>query len=166
MPEIIRNQIPDLHTLNQLLEVWRFQSKKIVFTNGCFDIIHLGHVDYLARAADEGDILIVGINTDTSTRNLKGAGRPVNNQEQRSMVIAAMHFVDAVVLFDEPTPYELIRLIQPDILVKGADYTPENIAGADIVLSKKGLVKTIEFLPGYSTSSMIERIKSGRSAID
>src|SRR5262245_52070940 len=102
--------------LQKALAVWRFQGKKIVFTNGCFDILHLGHVDYLSKAADLGDVLVIGVNTDRSTRQLKGPGRPVNDEGQRSRLLASLLFTDAVVLFDEETPYELIRAIQPDIL--------------------------------------------------
>src|ERR1700693_5845176 len=107
--------------LKQLILVWRFRSKKVVFTNGCFDILHLGHIDYLAKASDEGDVLVVGVNTDDSTRKLKGPNRPINSQEQRSMLLASLHFVDIVVLFNEDTPYELIKIIEPDVLIKGAD---------------------------------------------
>ena len=158
--EIIRNKIIPRESLGHQLSLWRFLSKKIVFTNGCFDILHLGHVDYLAKAADEGDVLIVGLNTDASTRGLKGPTRPINDQHQRSMILASLHFVDAVVFFDEPTPYELIRDIQPDVLIKGSDYKPEQIAGFDIVMAKGGTVKTIDFVPGYSTTLIEEKIRN------
>ena len=161
--EIIRSKIIERNNLEHDLNRWRFFSKKIVFTNGCFDILHLGHIDYLAKAADEGDILIIGLNTDASTGNLKGPNRPINDQEQRAMVLASLHFVTAVILFDETTPYELIKQIQPDVLIKGSDYQPEQIAGYDIVMAKKGLVKTIDFLPGYSTTLIEEKIR--KSAI-
>lgn len=159
--ELIRSKIFDPEKLKRQLSVWRFKSKKIVFTNGCFDILHLGHIDYLCKAADEGDILIIGVNTDNSTSKLKGHHRPINNEEQRKMILASLHFVNAVILFDEETPYELIKLIQPDVLVKGADYKPEAIVGHDIVTAKGGQVKTIEFLPGYSTSLIEEKIRKG-----
>ena len=148
-PEVLR------HTL----AVWRFQDKKIVFTNGVFDILHLGHVDYLAKASDLGDVLVIGVNSDSSVRNLKGPQRPVNSEKQRCMLLAALQFVDAVVLFEEETPYELIKIIQPDVLVKGADYAPSSIAGYDIVIAKGGQVKTIELLEGYSTTSLINRLR-------
>jgi rfaE bifunctional protein nucleotidyltransferase chain/domain len=148
-----------LDSLGHLLKVWQFQSRKIVFTNGCFDILHLGHIDYLSKAADEGDLLVVGVNTDESTKKLKGPHRPINSEQQRAMVLASLSFVDAVILFNEDTPYELIKLIQPDVLIKGADYKPENIVGSDVVQEKGGVVKTIEFLKGYSTSLIEERIK-------
>ena len=117
--EIVQSKIIDRNELIPHLSRWRFQSKKIVFTNGCFDLLHLGHIDYLAKAADEGDLLIIGLNSDSSTKALKGPNRPINGQEQRAMVLAALQFVNAVVLFDDSTPLELIRLIQPDILIKG-----------------------------------------------
>src|SRR5436190_15146268 len=132
--EKIHSKIFDIDSLRKQINIWQMKSKKIVFTNGCFDILHLGHIDYLAKAADEGDILLIGVNTDTSTKKLKGPNRPINSQEQRTMVLASLHFVDAVVLFNEETPYELIKLVQPDILIKGADYKPETIVGSDIVL--------------------------------
>jgi rfaE bifunctional protein nucleotidyltransferase chain/domain len=157
----IKNKVLKSEDLNQLLSRWRFFSKKIVFTNGCFDILHLGHIDYLAKAAEEGNVLIVGLNSDASTSKLKGPGRPINNEQQRSMILASLLFVDAVVIFDEPTPLELIKLVQPDVLIKGSDYKPEEIVGYDIVTAKKGLIKTIDFLEGYSTTRIEEKIRSG-----
>jgi len=142
----------------QRVATWRLLSKKIVFTNGCFDLLHLGHVDYLSKAADAGDVLIVAVNTDNSVRKLKGEHRPINNEEQRTMLLASLSFVDAVVLFDQPTPYEMIQMVQPDVLVKGADYKPEEIVGYDIVIGRGGLVKTIDILQGYSTSLIEQRI--------
>jgi rfaE bifunctional protein nucleotidyltransferase chain/domain len=159
--EIIRSKIFDAEKLKWQLAVWKFRSEKIVFTNGCFDILHLGHIDYLAKAADEGSKLIIGVNTDASTSKLKGPHRPINNEEQRSMILASLHFTDAVILFDEPTPYELIKLVQPDVLIKGGDYKPEAIVGYDIVTARGGKVKTIDFLPGYSTTLIEERIRKG-----
>jgi len=132
----------------------------VVFTNGCFDILHVGHLDYLEQARNLGDRLIIGLNTDASVRRLKGSQRPVNDNYTRSRALAALEFVDAVVFFDEDTPFELIRLITPDILVKGGDYLAENIVGADIVMKSGGKVKTIPFTDGFSTTSFIERIKS------
>ena len=142
------------YTLNQ----WKFLQKKIVFTNGCFDILHLGHIDYLTKAADMGDVLIIGLNTDRSVSEIKGKKRPINNEASRSFVLASLSFVTAVVLFDEPTPYELIKFIQPGILVKGADYKTEQIVGHDIVQGNGGEVRTIELLPGYSTSAIEQKI--------
>ncbi|MEY4595483.1 MAG: D-glycero-beta-D-manno-heptose 1-phosphate adenylyltransferase [Bacteroidota bacterium] len=158
----LRNKIYDLKELKLQLERWRLKSKKIAFTNGCFDILHLGHVDYLAKASDLADVLIIGLNTDASTRRLKGPHRPINDEQQRAMLLAAMTFVDGVVLFDEETPYELINFIRPDVLVKGADYSPEKIVGYDIVTKNGGMVTTIEFLPGYSTSAIEAKIRAQR----
>lgn len=158
--DIIRNKILSGDALRHELQRWRFFSKKIVFTNGCFDLLHLGHIDYLAKASDLGDILIVGLNTDAGVSRLKGKNRPINSQEQRSMIIAALHCVDAVVLFDQDTPYDLIKEVQPSVLVKGADYKPEDIVGYDIVKAGGGEVITIEFLPGYSTTGIEKKIKS------
>lgn len=142
------------------LAYWRFKEDKIVFTNGCFDILHKGHIEYLAKAANLGDVLIVGLNSDESVRRLKGENRPVLDEESRAMALASIGFVDNVVIFDEDTPYELIKKIQPDVLVKGADYNEDDIVGADIVKAKGGEIKTIEFVDGYSTSKIIDKIKS------
>jgi rfaE bifunctional protein nucleotidyltransferase chain/domain len=158
--DIIRSKVMDLPTLLNTLHRWRFFSKKIAFTNGCFDLLHLGHVDYLAKAADEADFLVIGVNTDESTRRLKGQHRPINNEEQRTMLLAALHFVSAVVLFNEDTPKELIHAVKPDVLIKGGDYSPENIVGADFVTGNGGRVMTIDFLPGYSTTAIEERIRA------
>jgi len=160
--DIVKRKILDLNQLKHSVYRWRFLSKKIVFTNGCFDILHLGHVDYLSKASDLGDILILGVNSDASTSRLKGPNRPINNEEQRSILLASMHFVDAVVIFDDPTPLELIKMVRPDVLVKGSDYNLSNIVGADVVQSYNGQVKTIEFLPGYSTTLIEQRIISGK----
>ena len=157
--EIINKKILSKQELSSQLSVWRFFNKKIIWTNGCFDILHLGHIDYLIKAKDQGDILIVGVNTDESVRKIKKAGRPITDEKSRSTIIAALHFVDAVVLFDEETPFEQIKFIQPDILVKGSDYKAEDIVGYDIVMAKGGKVVTIDFLPGYSTSAIEEKIK-------
>ncbi len=158
-PEIINNKIYTTEALKRQLAVWRFLEKKIVFTNGCFDILHLGHIDYLSKAKDLGNILIVGVNSDDSVRRIKGKNRPITDETSRSTIIASLHFVDAVVLFDEDTPYELIKLVQPDVLVKGSDYKPEEIVGYDIVTAKGGEIITVDFLPGYSTTAIEKRIK-------
>lgn len=139
----------------------RNTSDKVVFTNGCFDILHLGHLDYLGKAADLGDKLIIGLNTDASVQRLKGPSRPINNQEARAQMLAALSFVDAVILFNEDTPYELIKTIQPDVLVKGADYSVKEIVGHDIVLAKGGEVIPIDLLEGYSTTDIIEKLQNG-----
>jgi len=140
----------------------RREHRMTVFTNGCFDILHRGHVEYLSRAADMGERLVIGLNTDSSVSRLKGPGRPVNDESARAMVLAALSFVDAVVLFDEDTPYELITLLRPDVLVKGSDYSLDQIVGADIVLAGGGRVETLDYIPGYSTTAIEERIRSSR----
>ena len=142
----------------RMLSIWQFQGKKIVFTNGCFDIVHLGHIDYLSKAKDLGDLLVIGLNTDASVSRLKGENRPIQDEVSRAMVVASLSFVDAVVFFGEDTPYNLIKTTQPDILVKGADYKPEDIVGYDIVTGKGGEVVTIDYLPGYSTSAIESKI--------
>jgi D-glycero-beta-D-manno-heptose 1-phosphate adenylyltransferase len=152
-------KILDSNSAQQLAASWQGEGKKIVFTNGCFDIVHLGHIDYLEKARNLGDKLILGLNTDASVRRLKGETRPVVNEYARSRMMSAFEFIDAVVLFDEPTPLELIQKISPDILVKGDDYTPETIVGADFVIKKGGEVKTIALVKGYSTTTLIEKIK-------
>ena len=152
--KIVRNREELIPTLNQ----WKFKEEKIVFTNGCFDILHRGHVDYLAKAANLGTKLIIGLNTDHSIRRLKGVNRPVNNQEARATLLASLIFTDKIILFEEDTPFDLICFIQPDILVKGNDYQPENIVGYDIVKAKGGEVVTIELTPGFSATSILNKI--------
>ena len=136
------------------------QGKKIVFTNGCFDILHRGHVTYLNQARDLGDLLIVGINSDESVKRLKGPERPVNMLEDRAYVLSALKSVDYVIPFEEDTPLDLINLIMPDILVKGGDYTIDRIVGAQEVLAHGGRVEIIPFVPGKSTSAIIDTIKT------
>lgn len=143
-----------------LMDVWKYMGLKTVFTNGCFDIIHLGHIDYLARAASLGGKLVIGLNTDASVSKLKGPNRPVQDEKSRALILAALQFVDAVILFDEETPKELISFLIPDILVKGSDYSIDQIVGADVVLNNGGRVETMDFVPGYSTSKIIEKIKT------
>ncbi len=132
--------------------------KRIVFTNGCFDILHSGHVLYLEAAKAEGDILVVGVNSDASIKRLKGNNRPIVHQQDRMIVLAALEAVDYVVLFDEDTPLELIRMISPDVLVKGGDWAPADIVGSDIVLHRGGSVKSLIFKDGVSSSDIIEKI--------
>ncbi|HXH99683.1 MAG TPA: D-glycero-beta-D-manno-heptose 1-phosphate adenylyltransferase [Sphingobacteriaceae bacterium] len=158
--ELLKNKIVNTDHLKGLIESWKLQHKKIVFTNGCFDLLHLGHIDYLMKAADLGDKLVIGLNSDHSTKCLKGPTRPINNEESRSAILAALFFVDVVVLFDDETPYNLIDLVKPDILVKGSDYHVEDIAGADIVKAEGGEVRLIDFLPGYSTTAIEKKIKN------
>ena len=157
---LVKNKILPLEKLNPFLSIWRFKEQKIVFTNGCFDLLHLGHIDYLAKAADLGNKLIVGLNSDSSTSSLKGTGRPITNQISRAHLLASLFFVDAVVLFDAATPFELIKAINPDVLVKGSDSTVDKIVGSDIVLANGGQVKTIEYIAGYSTSAIEQKIRN------
>lgn len=153
--KIFNYQDPDF---SRMLAIWEFQGKKIVFTNGCFDILHLGHIDYLAKASELGDLLIIGLNTDQSVSRIKGNKRPLQDEVSRAFVLASLGFVDFVVYFGENTPYNIIKTIQPDVLVKGADYKPEDIVGYDIVKNKGGDIVTVEFLEGYSTTAIEKKI--------
>lgn len=155
----INNKIVDKEALTRKCSAWRHLSKKIVFTNGCFDILHRGHLELLAKAADKGNILVVGLNSDSSVKRLKGDERPVNHEQDRLFQLASLLCVDAVCLFEEDTPEDLIKTISPDVLVKGGDYTIDKIVGADYVQSKGGSVEVIPFVDGYSTSSIIDQIK-------
>ena len=155
----ITEKIFSLPNLLLQVEHWKKEGKKIVFTNGCFDLIHPGHLSYLLEAAHLGDKLIIGVNTDNSVRRIKGEERPINNEQTRLQLLAAMFFVDAVVLFDEPTPADLIEAIKPDILVKGGDYKIDGIVGAKETIERGGTVKVLNFLPGYSSTNIIEKIK-------
>jgi rfaE bifunctional protein nucleotidyltransferase chain/domain len=158
--ENIQHKILSVEQLKASLNIWRLQEKKIVFTNGCFDLLHLGHIDYLAKAADLGDKLVIGLNSDLSANILKGPNRPITDEHSRSLMLASFSFVDAVILFDDQTPLELIKSVRPNILVKGSDYTIEQIIGFDIVLQNGGQVKTIDYLPGYSTTLIEKKIRS------
>ena len=158
--ENIQHKIFSLEQLKASLNIWRLLEKKIVFTNGCFDLLHLGHIDYLAKAADLADKLVIGLNSDFSTNILKGPNRPITDEHSRSLILASFSFVDAVILFDDQTPLELIKSVRPDILVKGSDYTMEQIIGSDIVLQNGGQVKTIDYLPGYSTTLIEQKIRA------
>jgi len=148
----------NLNDFDNTLQLWKSNDEKIVFTNGCFDLLHLGHLDYLSKAADLGTKLVIGLNSDFSTQKLKGPNRPICDQTSRASLLAALFFVDAVVLFDEDTPLNLISKILPQVLVKGADYQIKNIVGAKEVLNNRGEVKTITFLPGYSTTTIEQKI--------
>ncbi len=165
----ITNRIYSLETLKRTVKQWRLKDQRIVFTNGCFDILHLGHVEYLAKAADLGHKLVIGLNTDASVKRLgKGSDRPINHEDARAAVLAALHFVDAIVFFDDDTPLELIKALQPDALVKGGDYdageTNPNaatyIVGSDIVKAQGGEVAVIPLTEGFSTTNTIAKIKS------
>lgn len=138
---------------------WKAENLSIVFTNGCFDILHYGHIHYLAAASDLGDKLIIGQNSTTSVRKLKGKHRPINDDLTRQFQLAALEFVDAVTFFEDETPYELIKLIIPDFLVKGGDWSPKQIVGSDIVLKNGGKVLSLAFVEGYSTTSIEQKIK-------
>ena len=141
------------------VQKWQKDDKKIVFTNGCFDIVHLGHIDYLEKARNLGDKLVLGLNTDASVKRLKGELRPVVNEYARARMMAAFEFIDTVILFDEETPLAVIETLKPDILVKGDDYTTETIVGANFVLANGGKVETIALVKGYSTTALIKKIK-------
>lgn len=153
-------KIVSLQEIQKLREQWKKEQKKVVFTNGCFDILHLGHVDYLEKASRLGDVLLVAVNTDESVRRLKGETRPMNPLYARMRLLAALAFVDAVVSFSEDTPHALICQLLPDVLVKGNDYTIENIVGAKEVLANGGEVKTIELVEGFSTTSLIRKMRN------
>lgn len=160
--ENTKAKIHTLETLSKLLALWRFKQEKVVFTNGCFDILHRGHVEYLIQASERGDQLIVGLNSDASVKKQnKGSGRPIQDQNSRAMILASLHCVDAVVIFDEETPYSLIELIKPNVLVKGGDWDKSKIVGADVVGQIGGVVEVIPFLEGYSTTSIEQKIKNG-----
>lgn len=152
------NSIKTLEEIKSIRERLKMENKKVVFTNGCFDIIHAGHIDYLSRAKELGDILIVGLNTDNSVKRIKGENRPIVGESERALVLSNLKPVDYVVLFDEDTPQKLIEEFIPDVLVKGADWEIENIVGKDVVLQNGGEVKNIIFTSDQSTSRIIETI--------
>ena len=155
----IQQKILNAHQLQQELVRWRKFSKKIAFTNGCFDILHAGHIHSLMQAASFADVLIVGLNSDASTKRLKGDNRPINHEQNRALLLASLVMVDAVVLFDEDTPFDLISTIMPDVLVKGGDYTVETIVGAKEVIANGGTVEIIQLVEGLSTTSLIQKIE-------
>lgn len=155
-------KILSLSDLQRRIMQWRLLSKTIVFTNGCFDILHAGHIASLTEAAKHGSYLVVGLNADSSVKTLKGEGRPVNDEHSRAQVLASLAMVDAVTIFSEPTPRELIIAIKPDVLVKGGDYKVENIAGAKEVLEWGGRVVINPIVPGFSTSAIIDKIHEAR----
>ena len=157
--EKTENKIKSLEESKAQVIAWQAKGEKIVFTNGCFDLLHLGHVDYLEKARNLGDRLIVGLNTDNSASRFKGPERPLQDQISRARVLAALQFVDLVVFFNEDTPLNLISALLPNVLVKGSDYLTENIVGATIVMQHGGVVKTIDFVEGYSTTRIVEKIK-------
>lgn len=158
--KILLNKISDLPKLKGLISAWKIEGKKVVFTNGVFDLLHIGHITYMAKAAELGDKLVIGLNSDSSVKRIKGDDRPVNDQNSRAALLAALFFVDAIVVFEEDTPLDLITALIPDILVKGADYSVENIVGAKEVIANGGEVKTINFVEGYSSTSIIQKIRN------
>ncbi|MFA5320264.1 MAG: D-glycero-beta-D-manno-heptose 1-phosphate adenylyltransferase [Candidatus Omnitrophota bacterium] len=155
---LFQSKVKDIAELAPLAAELKASGRKIVFTNGCFDILHYGHALYLQQAAALGDLLVVGINTDASVRRLKGKNRPVVAQQYRAALVAALQSVDFVVLFDEDTPYGLIKALKPDVLVKGGDWRKEDIVGSDIVEAGGGRVAALDFVEGFSTSSIIDKI--------
>jgi rfaE bifunctional protein nucleotidyltransferase chain/domain len=159
MPVSTQYKICELAEAQQRRDDWKSAGEQVVFTNGCFDILHLGHVDYLEKAHQTGTKMIVGVNSDASVRVLKGPERPVNNEYARARIIASLQFVDLVIVFHEETPLELINILLPDILVKGDDYSFETIVGAKEVIAAGGQVKTIPLVPSYSTTGIIQKLK-------
>jgi rfaE bifunctional protein nucleotidyltransferase chain/domain len=154
----MHNKIKTAQELRTLLGILRATGKKIVFTNGCFDLIHTGHTRYLAKARSFGDILVVAVNSDTSVRTIKGEQRPINTEADRMETLAALNVVDFVTLFSEPDPYRIISELQPDVLVKGGDWSLENIIGRDVVESRGGKVVSVGYIEGASTTGIIEKI--------
>src|ERR1700733_5076530 len=158
--EALQSKIQNREQLARTIALWKFKDRKIVFTNGCFDLLHKGHVTYLAQAAEMGDMLVVGLNSDASVKKLaKGSSRPLQDQDSRALIMASLEPVAAICIFDEDTPADLIRLVQPDVLVKGGDWKPEQIAGYDTVKANGGEVTIIEFIPGFSTTAIEKKIK-------
>lgn len=158
----IDKRVVDLVQAQRLCNTWRMKGDRIVFTNGCFDILHRGHVEYLQEAAALGDRLVVGLNSDASVRRQnKGPERPLNNEESRAKVLAALRLVDAVIIFDQDTPLELIQTLGPDVLVKGGDWSEDRIVGAELVKARGGSVHSLKLVDGYSTTALVEKIRRG-----
>ena len=155
----LNSKIYNLDTLTSQVEQWKMAGKKVVFTNGCFDIIHRGHIEVLARTADLGDKLIIGLNSDQSIQKLKGKDRPIIDEQSRAFLLAALSFVDAIVLFSEDTPLKLISTLLPDVLAKGGDYKIKTIVGHEIVQQNGGKVKLVPFVDGFSSTTIIDKIK-------
>jgi len=155
----IKSKILKLGTLKKRIQGIRSRSKKIVFTNGCFDLVHFGHASYLQEAKNKGHVLIVGLNSDSSVRIIKGKKRPIVKEDHRAYVLASLECVDYVVLFNEETPINLIKALKPDVLVKGADWKGKEVVGADIVKENGGSIKLIKYIPGCSTTNLIKTIK-------
>lgn len=155
----ITNKIQDWSTATQTVQKWKNNGLEVVFTNGCFDLIHFGHLAYLAEAAAQGQKLVLGLNSDASVARLKGAHRPIKDQKNRAHLLASLEMIDLVVLFEEDTPLELIKILQPDVLVKGGDWTVEQIVGSEVVLAQGGRVKSLTFVEGYSTTKLEQKIQ-------
>jgi D-beta-D-heptose 7-phosphate kinase/D-beta-D-heptose 1-phosphate adenosyltransferase len=160
--EEYRKKVKDLSDLKKEIEALKAHGKRIVFTNGCFDLLHPGHMRYLDAARQLGDYLVVAVNTDRSVKAIKGANRPIQSQDERTELLAALSFVDAVVLFDQDNPLEVIRHLVPNVLVKGGDWTEDKIIGAEVVKRAGGVVKSLPFVTGYSTTALIEKIRKMR----
>ncbi len=154
----IHQKIQTFEEIEHTLAQWRAAGQRIVFTNGCFDLLHYGHLHYLSEARDLADRLVVGLNSAASVRRLKGPHRPINDELTRTHLLAALEVVDAVVIFEDDTPIELIKIVQPEILVKGGDWKPEQIVGSDLVLAKGGQVLSLPFVQGYSTTNIEQKI--------
>lgn len=153
-----KEKIVSRDNASRIVDLWQKANEKVVFTNGCFDIVHRGHVEYLSKAAEKGTRLLLGLNTDDSVSRIKGPTRPIVDEESRAIVLAALEFIDLIVFFNEDTPYELIKAVKPDVLVKGADYNIEDIVGYDVVTQRGGSVETITFVDGFSTTNIIDKI--------
>jgi rfaE bifunctional protein nucleotidyltransferase chain/domain len=157
----ITDKIQDWSKAAETVRKWQNNGEEVVFTNGCFDLVHFGHLAYLAEAAAQGQKLVLGLNSDASVARLKGKHRPIKDQKNRAHLLASLEMVDLVVLFEEDTPLELIQSIQPDVLVKGGDWSIEEIVGSAFVLAKGGSVKSLTFVEGYSTTILEEKIQKG-----
>src|SRR5690554_3333824 len=157
--EQVLHKIMDFPEIVRQAKIWKLKNNKIVFTNGCFDLLHPGHIELLLAAATFGNKLIIGLNSDHPVKKLKGKNRPIFSENDRALLLASQLFIDAVVVFNEETPLSLIELIKPDVLIKGGDYQINDIVGADFVKSHEGEVHTIPFVPGYSTTSIIEKLQ-------
>ncbi|HPX76546.1 MAG TPA: D-glycero-beta-D-manno-heptose 1-phosphate adenylyltransferase [Bacteroidales bacterium] len=158
--DLINSKIINPEKLQDFINSLKLNKETIVFTNGCFDILHYGHINYLSKAADLGTKLIVGLNSDSSVQRLKGKDRPINKELERAFVLASLFFIDAIIIFDEDTPEKLIHTIAPDILAKGGDYKVEEIAGSDFVLKNEGKVEIIKFVEGYSSTKIINKVSN------
>jgi D-beta-D-heptose 7-phosphate kinase/D-beta-D-heptose 1-phosphate adenosyltransferase len=156
----LKAKIFNIKDLSQIIKEWKLNGDKIIFTNGCFDLIHLGHLEILARSADLGDKLIVGINSDMSIKKIKGNSRPIIEEDSRAKQLAAIEFIDAVILFNEDTPFDLINILKPDVLTKGGDYKKNDIVGNELIDKEQGEIVIIPLTQGYSTTSILEKIKN------